>query len=149
MSTEKELKRIADQLEKLTKFYDDPKPFLDKLAKLTYDSVAALNVPVSVAAPTETEPGTRIAGPIITSIQVSLSKEERAAICNQAFSEIESQMTEFKGFIAQSLTELSDSQLKRLGELLAKGEKFRIRRRRGDCITLDFGHGDDEFWLSI
>lgn len=149
MATEKQLKRIADSMEKMTQFFDDPKPFMEKLAKGTYDALAAVNVPVPHLPQVEGGIGTEVRAPTITSVQVSLSKEERKAICEQAFTEIESQMTEFRGFIAQSLSELPDFQLKRLGELLAKGEKFKIRRRRGDCVTLDFGHGDDEFWLTI
>lgn len=149
MATEKQLKRIADSLEKMTQFWDDPKPFLEKLAKGTYDAMAAVNLSVPAPPAVVGGVGTEVRAPIITSVQVSLSKEERKAICEQAFTEIESQMTEFRGFIAQSLSDLPDFQLKRLGELLAKGEKFKIRRRRGDCVTLDFGHGDDEFYLTI
>lgn len=69
-------------------------------------------------------------------------------ICEKAMDDIESQMDEFKGFISQSLSELSEEQLKRIGDLMAKGEKFKLRRRKG-CVYLDFGHGDEDFYLRM
>lgn len=136
MSQEKELKRIADALEKVALIYTDPQAFMEQVGSATRDILAGTNIPLPAA------------GPQVTAIEVRLSPEEREQICQLAMADIEEQMTEFKGFISQALSELPEPRLKRLGELIEKGEKFKLRRRHG-CIYMDFGHGDDDFYLRM
>ncbi len=144
MSQEKELKRIADAFEKIAKIYEDPTAYLESLSQGINQAVSRVQIP----APRPVE-GAGPALPVsVTGVELKLSEEERKAICERAMADIEEQMTEFKGFIGQALSELPAGELKRIGELIKKGEKFKLRRRHG-CIYLDFGHGDDDFHLRI
>lgn len=142
MSQEKQLKRIADSLEKVAKIYDDPHAYMEQLARQAQEILAGTNVTLP------TVPGEAGGGPVVTAIEVRLSPEEREEITQKAMADISEQMSEFKGFIGQALSELPEGTLKRIGDLMKKGEKFKLRRRHG-CIYLDFGHGDDDFWLRI
>ncbi|MBA7653927.1 hypothetical protein ES703_61792 [subsurface metagenome] len=145
MSQEKELKRIADAFEKIAKIYEDPTAYLENLSQQISGAVSRVQIP----APRPAEMGAGPALPVsVTGVELKLSEEERKAICERAMADIEEQMTEFKGFIGQALSELPAGELKRIGELIKKGEKFKLRRRHG-CIYLDFGHGDDDFHLRI
>jgi len=143
MSTEKELKRIADYLEKLMKIYEDPSAYLQGLTQQIGGTLSQLNI----AAPAGPG-GAPVPGVAMATVEVRLSEDERKAICEKAMADFDEQITEFKGFIGQALSELPEGTLKRIGELMKKGEKFKIRRRHG-CIYLDFGHGDDDFYLRM
>ena len=145
MSQEKELKRIADSLEKLMKIYEDPTAYLESLTHQIGDTVARTAIPAQQIA---AGVGGLVPGVAVTAVEIKLSEDERKAICKQAMADFEEQITEFKGFIGQALSELPEGTLKRIGELMKKGEKFKIRRRHG-CIYLDFGHGDDDFYLRM
>lgn len=150
MSQEKELKRIADAFEKILKIYEDPEAYLEGLTQRIGDTMQRLNI-TPPQLPIQGQPvegGQAVAQITGAKVEVLLSAEERKAICEQAMADIEAQMTEFKGFIGQALSELPEGQLKRLGELMKKGEKFKLRRRHG-CIYMDFGHGDDDFYLRM
>lgn len=150
MSQEKELKRIADAFEKIIKIYEDPAAYIESVGRQVSQVMSGVGAQVPAPAPRPIAGGTRVAlpGAQVTSVEVKLSEEERKAICDQAMADIESQMTEFKGFISQALSELPEENLKRIGELMKKGEKFKLRRRHG-CVYLDFGQGDDDFYLRM
>ena len=141
MSQEKELKRIADALEKVIGFYENPQAWMEQISQGLSQVVSSVS-PQIPASPVE---GAPVA---VSRVEVTIASEEKEAILKQATADIEEQMTEFKGFIGQALSELSEGQLKRIGELMKKGEKFKLRRRHG-CIYLDFGHGDDDFYLRM
>jgi len=143
MSQEKELKRIADALEKVALIYTDPQAFMEQVGLATRNILAGTNVALPVLPAVE-----GVAQAQVTAIEVRLSPEEREQICQIAMADIEEQMTEFKGFIGQALSELPEETLKRMGELIKKGEKFKLRRRHG-CIYMDFGHGDDDFYMKM
>ncbi|GAI76522.1 unnamed protein product, partial [marine sediment metagenome] len=72
----------------------------------------------------------------------------RVEIMSKAVGEIEQQFDEFRGFIVQALSELPEEQLKKIGKHLEEGRKFKLRRRHG-CIYLDFGFGDEDFYLKL
>lgn len=150
MSQEKELKRIADAFEKILKIYYNPTEYLESLIGQIGGAMSQLNIPAPAAPTQQIGVGPAAPGPgvAVTAVEIRLSEEERKAICKQAMADIEGQMTEFKGFIGQALSELPEGQLKRIGELMKKGEKFKLRRRHG-CVYLDFGQGDDDFYLRI
>lgn len=150
MSQEKELKRIADAFEKILKIYEDPAAYIESVGRQV--SQVMSGVGAQIPAP----PATQISavgaggppGVAVTSVEVKLSEEERKAICEKAMADIEEQMTEFKGFISQALSELPEENLKRIGELMKSGKKFKLRRRHG-CVYMDFGEGDDDFYLRM
>lgn len=150
MSQEKELKRIADSLSQIAKVYADPQAYARELASSVQQLLSGANIALPAPAPIRAVEGggTVAPSPAIAAVEVRLSSEEREEITKKAMADIEDQMTEFKGFIAQALSELPEPSLKRIGDLIAKGEKFQLRRRHG-CIYLDFGHGDDDFYLRI
>ena len=149
MSQEKELKRIADAFEKIAKIYDDPTAYLESLSQQISGAVSRVMPAIAPTPVQAVEGGVPLPpGAMITGVAVSLSEEERKAICERAMADIEEQMSEFKGFIGQALSELPEGTLKRMGELMKKGEKFKIRRRHG-CVYLDFGHDDDDFYLRM
>ncbi|GAI65960.1 unnamed protein product [marine sediment metagenome] len=149
MSQEEQLKRIADSLEKVVKVYDDPQAFMEQVAQQTRDILAGTSIPLPVTPVEGVSQAPQIAaGPQVAAIEVRLSPEEREEIVQKAMADFSEQMSEFKGFIGQALSELPERTLKRIGDLMKKGEKFKLRRRHG-CIYLDFGHGDDDFWLRI
>ena len=54
----------------------------------------------------------------------------------------------FRGFIVQALSELPGAELKKIGKHLKEGRKFKLRRRHGR-IYLDFGFGDEYFYLRL
>ena len=141
MSQEKELKRIADAFEKVIDFYENPQAWMERISQGLSQVVGGI-MPQIAAPPVE---GAPVA---VSRVEVTIAPEEKEAILKQAMADIEEQMTEFKGFIGQALSELPEGQLKRMGELIKKGEKFKLRRRHG-CIYLDFGHGDDDFYLRM
>ncbi len=150
MAKNDQLKRIADALEKNNKFFDNPEEIVDRLVGALQSSLARVSVPVVTSVPPAVEGGTpaHATTPLITGVEVKLSEEERKAICDQALADVVEQMDEFKGFIGQALSELPAPTLKRIGELMKKGEKFKLRRRHG-CIYLDFGKGDDDFYIRM
>lgn len=143
MSQAKELKRIADSLEKLMAIYDDPTAWMERIGRGVSEAASQLNIPAPILPDQTVTPGVAVAA-----IELKLTEEERKAICEQAMADIEAQMEELRGFIAQSLSELGEVSLKRIGDLMAQGKKFKIRRRHG-CIYLDFGEGDDDFYLRM
>lgn len=141
MSQKEDLKRIADAFDKIVAMYEHPEQWMQRVGQqvnqVLRDSSAQIpTLPAQAGVATVSE------------ITVTLAAEERKAICEKAMADIEEQMTEFKGFIGQALSELPEASLKRIGELMQKGEKFKVRRRHG-CIYLDFGSGDDDFHLNI
>lgn len=141
MSQEEDLKRIADAFEKIVAIYEHPEEYIQRIGQQvtqTLQGTAAQMAPLPA----------QVGAAVVSEVAVTLAPEERKAICERAMADIEEQMTEFKGFIGQALSELPEGALKRIGELLKKGEKFKIRRRHG-CIYLDFGHGDDDFYLKM
>lgn len=150
MSEEKQLKRIADALEKSNKVFDNPEEFADRLSNVLQNVLSRVNMPAPVLGAPSVAIGTQVTPDTVavTSVEVKLSEEERKAICEKAMADIEENMAEFKGFIGQAFSELPEPALKRIGELMEKGEKFKLRRRHG-CIYLDFGHGDDDFYLRM
>lgn len=134
------LNRIADSLEKISKMYDHPeeimKNMMEGVTPMIQEVISRRVVP-QVRLPEGTE-----------EVIIRLSDDEKESIKNMVVSEFEKQADEFKGFIAESLSELPEEQLKRIGEHIKKGEKFRFRRRDG-CIHLDYGYGDEEFYLKL
>lgn len=157
MSQEEDLKRIADALERVASVYSDPQAFMDRVENQVREMLSRVNVPVPIM-PSQAQAvegqaqAVEGAGPpspaLITGVEVKLSDDERKAICERAMVDFEEQMAEFKDFISQALSELPAGTLKRIDELMKKGEKFKLRRRHG-CIYLDFGHGDDDFYLRM
>lgn len=57
-------------------------------------------------------------------------------------------MEEMQKHIAQAVSELSPEVLECITEKIKAGEDFKLRRRHG-CIYIDFGSGDDDFWLRL
>lgn len=143
MSQEEQLKRIADAFEKIVRVYENPAAYMGQVSRSIQQILSGTQVQLP-ALPVEGE----AVAPQVTAIEVRLSPEQKDEICKKAMADIEEQMSEFKGFIGQALSELPEEQLKRIGELMKKGEKFKLRRRHG-CIYLDFGHGDDDFYLRV
>ncbi|MBA7681837.1 hypothetical protein ES703_90178 [subsurface metagenome] len=94
MSQEKELKRIADAFDKIAKIYEDPTAYLESISQGISGVVSRVQMPAMVEGGAPCPPGA-----MITGVAVSLSEEERKAICERAMADIEEQMTEFKGFI--------------------------------------------------
>jgi len=135
------LNRIADSLEKMVRAQEHPeemmKRMMEGLAPIIQEAVGIRAIPQQLIFPEGTE-----------EVTIRLSDAEKESIKNMVVGEFEQQAEEFKGFIADSLSELSEKQLKRIGEHLKKGEKFRFRRRDG-CVHLDFGYGDEEFYLKL
>ena len=138
MSQEKELKRIADAFEKIVRVYEDPSAYMGQISQSVQQALSDTQVQLPAVE----------GAPQVTAIEVKLSPEQKEEICKKAMADFEEQMDEFKGFIGQALSELPESTLKRIGEHLAKGEKFKLRRRQG-CIYLDFGYGDEDFYLRM
>lgn len=134
MAEEEQLKRIADSLEKISSIYDDPGAFMQRAYQQLVSTLGTVVLPQLPAA--------------ISRVEVTLDSKEKEEIIRAATSEIEKQLGEFRVFVAQSLSELPESQLKRIGEHLKEGRKFKLRRR-GGCIHLDFGIGDEEFYLKL
>ena len=150
MSQEEQLKRIADSLQEIASVYADPQAYMQQVAQQAREILAGTNIPLPVAPAVEgvAQAPQIAAGPQVTAIEVRLSPEEREEITQKAMADFSEQMSEFKGFIGQALSELPERTLKRIGDLMKKGEKFKLRRRHG-CIYLDFGHGDDDFYLRM
>ena len=57
-------------------------------------------------------------------------------------------MEQMKSHIVEAVSELPPEALQRIAEKLKAGEEFALRRRRG-CVHIDFGTGDDEFYLKL
>lgn len=57
-------------------------------------------------------------------------------------------MDQMEKHIAEAVSQLSPEALRRIAEKLEAGEDFSLRRRHG-CIHLDFGTGDDEYYLRL
>ena len=137
---EEALNRIANSLEKISRMYDHPEELMNKMMEgmtpLVQEAIGCRVVP-QLRLPEGTE-----------EVIIRLSDDEKEAIKNMVVNEFEKQAEEFKGFIGESLSELPEEQLKRIGEHLKKGEKFKFRRRKG-CIHLDYGYGEEEFYLKL
>lgn len=140
------LDRIANSLEKMVGFYEHPEQMIQNMMPAIRDAVnvrSEATLPGAVAPLRELPENTE--GVTLT---VRLSEEEKSEITNMVIAEFEQQADAFKGFIADSLSELPEKQLKRIGEHLKKGEQFKLRRRAG-CVHLDFGYADEEFYLKL
>lgn len=136
MPQEKELKRVADALERIVHFYEHPEELITQVYQETSRALSG----ISQALPQLPSQ--------VSKVEVTLSPEAKEEICKRAMADFEEQMAEFRGFIAQSLAELPEATLKRIGEHLKEGRKFKLRRKHG-CIYLDFGFGDEDFYLRL
>lgn len=135
------LKRIADSLEKIVRAQEHPEEMMKKMMEgvtpVIQDAISRRVVAPQLRLPDGTE-----------EVTIRLSDDEKENIKSMVMGEFEQQLGEFRGFVADSLSELPEEQLHRVGEHLKKGEKFRFRRRDG-CVHLDFGYGDEEFYLKL
>lgn len=136
MTQEKQLKRIADAIEKVMEIYEHPEAFMQRLSQGVGEALGS----VQAAMPALPQ--------AVSRVEISLEPQEKEEIINNVKAEIEQQLDEFRGFIAQSLSELPEAQLKTIGKHLKEGRKFKLRRRHG-CIWLDFGYGDEDFYLRL
>lgn len=57
-------------------------------------------------------------------------------------------MDQMEKHVAEAVSQLSPDVLKLIAKKLEQGEDFTLRRRHG-CIHLDFGTGDNEFYLRL
>lgn len=57
-------------------------------------------------------------------------------------------MEDMQKHIAEAVSELPPNLLERIAEKVKAGEEFKLRRRHG-CVHIDFGEGDDEFYLRL
>lgn len=137
MSGKDSVKRVADSLEKIVEVIQDPIAYYERIRKEYEEYLKETEVQIQAPAPLEQ-----------VKVEVTLSPQERQAILDATMKEIEEQMTELRSMFVDALSELPPSQLKKIGEHLKTGRKFKLRRRR-DCLTLDFGKDDEEYWLHI
>lgn len=142
MTEEEQLKRIADSLEKVVRLYEHPEEFMQRFSQGLQDTMGQVQSQLMISAPPSGVSAVR-------AITVSIDPKEKEEITKTVMSEIEQQMEEFRGFIAESLAEMPDDKLKKIAEHIKAGRKFKLRRRPPDCITLDFGYGDEEFFLRL
>lgn len=61
---------------------------------------------------------------------------------------IEPEFERMREFVSSALKELPEDKLKKIGKHIEKGESPKFRRRKG-CVHLDFGYGDEEFYLRL
>lgn len=144
MSEEHELKRIADSLKRIVHIYEHPEELVGKLYKNLSQTLSDVQAAMP-ALPTTV-------GPVMIGtarVEVVLPPEEKEKIIKALMGEIEGQLEDFRGFIAEALSELPEKQLKKIADHLKAGRKFKLRRRPPDCISLDFGYGDEEFQLRL
>lgn len=58
-------------------------------------------------------------------------------------------MGEIEKHVQEALADLPPHTITKIAERIKAGEPFVVRRRRPDCITLDFGYGDEEYYLGL
>ena len=71
--------------------------------------------------------------------------QEEIDIVTQA---VLAKMEQMESHIAEAVSELPSEILQKVAEKVKAGEEFVLRRRRG-CVHIDFGTGDDEFYLKL
>jgi len=140
------LERIANALEEFSKaqvdLIENPADFANRMR----DSFNAIAVSMPVL-----EDGSRPALPEGVSevtYHMSLTDEDRDLLVKKAMDTIEPEFKRMRTFISDALKELPEPTLKKIGEHIARGEVPKFRRRRG-CVHLDFGYGDEEFYLKL
>ena len=144
-TTAENLERIANALEEFSKaqvgLIEHPEQFANRIREVTEEIAVPRIMP-------DTLEGELPEGTAAVQYQIVLSDEEREKIVTAAMESIAPEFDRMRMFVSDALKELPEPTLKKIGEHLAKGEVPQFRRRRG-CVHLDFGYGDEEFYLRL
>lgn len=99
--------------------------------------------PLGVAQVRAVEGGTQVEGALLLP-SPELVKEQVETVTKAVMGKME----EMEKHVAQAVSELPPNILERIAEKIKAGEDFTLRRRHG-CVHIDFGSGDDEFYLRL
>jgi len=104
----------------------------------------------------ESPPAMRVAGTQFATTVPSAAAEAPKLLPSKALKKtidtvtkaILAKMEEMEKHIRVAVSELPPDVLKRISDKVKAGEDFQLRRRHG-CIYIDFGSGDDDYWLKL
>lgn len=146
-TTTENLERIANALEEFSKaqvgLIEHPEQFANRIREVTAEIAVPRLTSATDMAVSELPEGTAA-----VQYSIVLSVEERDKIVTAAMESIAPEFDRMRMFVSDALKELPEPALKKIGEHLTKGEVPQFRRRRG-CVHLDFGYGDEEFYLRL
>lgn len=95
-------------------------------------------------------PPTRVAmGPgLVSETHLLASPEAVKETIDTVTKAVLEKMEEMEKHVTEAVSELPPDTLEKIAEKIKAGEDFTLRRRHG-CVHIDFGYGDDEYYLRL
>lgn len=102
----------------------------------------------SMQAPAQAMPITQISAPVGERQALLPPPEAVKEAIDTVTKAMLNKMEEMEKHIATAVSELPPDVVQCIADRVKAGEEFKLRRRHG-CIYIDFGYGDEDYWLRL